>query len=222
MLCKLDISAEEIAQRISRLQRLHRLSRLTKKEFAQVLGKSKRMYFYWESGQTALSERNVSSIVNSLKKIGIISSKKWLLFGEGNEPILGDDKLLGLPDQPDQKDDIFEQFNLDFSLSSILAFYRKIYPDYISCLIDDYRYAPRIAPTTLLVAVAVPQEKFKEDWAHGYLYHLNERQIIPIDIKKQNDQLYGVPFAQAPYTTERFLISADQKLYPVINIRPVY
>ena len=141
------------------------------------------------------------------------------MFGEDNEPVCGDDKFLGLPDQ---KDDIFEQFNLDFSLSSILAFYRKIYPDYISCLIDDYRYAPRIAPTTLLVAVAVPQEKFKEDWAHGYLYHLNERQTIPIDIKKQQDQLCGVPFAQAPYTAEPFLIGANQKLYPVINIRPVY
>ena len=216
---KLDLSAQDISQRIVRLQKLHRLSRLTKKEFAQLLGKSDRMFYYWESGQTAISERNVSSIVSSLKKIGIICSEQWLLFGEGSDPILGDDKLLGLPDQ---KDDIFEQFNLDFSLSSILAFYRKIYPDYISCLIDDYRYAPRIAPTTLLVAVAVPQEKFKEDWAHGYLYHLNDRQIIPIDIKKQQDQLCGIPFAQAPYTAEPFLISADQKLYPVINIRPVY
>ncbi len=216
---KLDLSAQDISQRIVRLQKLHRLSRLTKKEFAQLLGKSDRMFYYWESGQTAISERNVSSIVSSLKKIGIICSEQWLLFGDDNEPVCGDDKLLGLPDQ---KDDIFEQFNLDFSLSSILAFYRKIYPDYISCLIDDYRYAPRIAPTTLLVAVVVPQEKFKESWAHGYLYHLNDRQIIPIDIRKQQDQLCGIPFAQAPYTAEPFLINADQKLYPVINIRPVY
>jgi hypothetical protein len=219
MLHKLDLSAEDIAQRIQRLQRLHRLSGLTKKEFTQLLGRSERIYYYWESGKTAILERSASSIICSLKKIGIIASKEWLLFGEGSDPILGNDKLLGLPDQ---KDDIFEQFNLDFSLSSILAFYRKIYPDYISCLIDDYRYAPRIAPTTLLVAVGVPQEKFKEDWAHGYLYHLNDRQIIPIDIKKQRDQLCGIPFAQAPYTAEPFLINADQKLYPVINIRPVY
>ena len=65
---KLDLSAQDISQRIVRLQKLHRLSRLTKKEFAQLLGKSDRMFYYWESGQTAISERNVSSIVSSLKK----------------------------------------------------------------------------------------------------------------------------------------------------------
>ena len=216
---KLDIPAEEITQRIHRLHKLHRLSGLSKKEFAQLLGKSVRMVYFWETGKTPISERNASSIINALKKIGILCSEEWLLFGKNDEPLHSDDKLLGLSDQ---KDDIFQHFNLDFSLSGLLSFYRRIYPDYISCLIEDYRYAPRIIPTTLLVAVALPQEKFKENWSHGYLYHLNERQIIPIDIQRQQDQLCGIPFAQAPYSADPFMIHSEKKLYPVINIRPVY
>lgn len=216
---KLNISAEELSQRIHRLHELYTFSGLTKKEFAQLIGKSTRILHFWESGKTPISQRNASSIANSLEKIGILCSEEWLLFGKGKGPLSNNSNF---SETSDYQDDIFENFNLDFSVSALLSFYKRFYPDYLTYLVDDFRYTPRITPTTFLIAVALPQNKFKKDWTHGYLYHLDEKQVIPIDIQKQHDQLWGTPFAQAPYTAKPFLIEPDQKLYPIINIRPIY
>lgn len=217
---RLTISAAELTQRIQRLQKLYQLSGLTKKEFAQLIGKSSRILHFWESGKTPISERNASSLVKALEKIGIVCSESWLLFGKGQHPLFD---RRPFSENLHHQEDIFENFNLDFSLSSLISFYKRFYPELLSCLIEDYRYAPRIIPTTLLIAVEIPQSKFKKDWMHGYLYHLHEKQIIPIDIHQQNQQeLWGTPFAQKPYTADPFLITSHQKLYPIINIRPIY
>ncbi len=217
---KLNISATDLSQRILRLQEVHDLSGLTKKEFAQLIGKSSRILHFWETGKTPISERNASSIVKALEKIGILCSEEWLLFGKGQNPL---SNRRNFTENLDHSHDIFEKFNLDFSVSSLISFYKRFYPEFLSCLIEDYRYAPRIIPTTLLIAVEIPQTKFKNDWIHGYLYHLNDKQIIPIDIHKKNvTELWGTPFSQIPYTADPFLIASDQKLYPIINIRPIY
>ena len=219
---KLDISPEEVTARIQRLSRLSRMTELSKKEFAQLIGKSSRILHFWETGKTPISHRNATSIVNALQRLGILCSEQWLLFGTGNDPVDSGRKSRDPFKQPEQQEELFQQFNLDFSLSGLLSFYKKIYPEHLSYQVDDYRFAPRIIPNTVLIAVGVPQEKFKENWIHGYLYNLDEKYILPIDIQRRDDTLWGVPFAQVPYTANPFLLDSDCLLFPIINVRPVY
>jgi hypothetical protein len=223
---KLAVTPEELSARIQRYKRLYRMTELNKKEFAQLLGKSLRIVHFWETGKTPISHINASSIVNALQKFGILCSEEWLLFGLGDDPLYNDKKLLEsflYPGQySSQQDERIQQFNLDFSLSGLLAFYKKIYPEHLSCLVDDYRFAPRIIPTTLLIAIGVPEQKFNEKWIHGYLYTLDAKQIIPIDIKRQEDSLWGFPFPQVTYNAIPFPLDQDRLLFPIINVRPVY
>lgn len=210
---KFNISEEGNAQCIERLHALYKLARLKKKDFAQLLGLSSRTLNLWESGKLPISRKNASLIAVALEKIGIVCSEEWLLFGKGREP---------LAKQPTSPENMALDSDIKFSTGSLISFFERRYPDLLSCVIEDYRYEPRVLPTTLLIAAGIPQHQFRKDWNYGYLYHLNKKHVVPVDIQLENNKLWGIPFAQMNYSADPFLVTPEEKIYPIINIRPIF
>jgi hypothetical protein len=209
--------ASNIQDRASRFKNLIQMTKLSPKQFAQLMGKTPRLIYMWQAGTASIPSKSVPFIVAALEKIGICCSVEWLLYGEGNAP----GKTLSNLYNAGQ-DNIFEQFNLDFSISSLLNMYKKIYPDFRFLLIEDHRFSPRIEPKCLLIAVPVPSEKLRSNWPWGYLHSLEDFQIIPIDIKKVENKLLASPFEQKTYVAKKFTIDDPDKIYPIVNIRPIY
>jgi len=208
---KLNISEEENTQRIERLHALREMSGLKKKDFVKLLGRTYRVLNLWETGRIPLSKNSISLIIKSLEKVGVFCSEEWFLFGRGRAPVSGQHASLDNIDT-----------DATYSTSSLISFYERFYPDVLHCLIEDYRYDPRIMPTTLLIGAGTSQDQFNKDWGYGYLYHLNKKQVIPIDIQLREDKLWGIPFAQMNYSADPFLIAPEERIYPIINIRPLF
>lgn len=208
---KLNISEEENAQRIERLHVLREMSGLKKKDFVKLLGRTYRVLNLWETGKIPLSKGSISLILKSLEKVGVFCSEEWFWFGRGRAPVSGQHASLDNIDA-----------DAKYSTSSLISFYERFYPDILHCVIEDYRYDPRIMPTTLLIGAGTSQDQFNKDWGHGYLYHRNKKQVIPIDIQQREDKLWGIPFAQMDYSADPFLITPEERIYPIINIRPLF
>ncbi len=210
---KFNIPKEGNAQIFDRLHTIYKLARLKKKDFAQLLGLSARTLNLWESGKFPLSRKNASLIAAALEKIGIVCSEEWLLSGKGREP---------LSKQLNSTENLTIDSDVNYSTIALISFFERFYPDILSCVIEDYRYDPRVMPTTLLIGAGTSQDKFNKDWGYGYLYHFNKKQVIPIDIQQREEKLWGIPFAQMNYSADPFLITPEERIYPIINIRPLF
>lgn len=193
------------------------MTTLSKIEFAQLVGKTPRMVYMWQAGTSPIPAKSIPIIVSALENIGICCSADWLLYGEGVAPLKNHVNLYN-----SGQDNIFEQFNLDFSISSIFNIYKKIYPEPRFLLIEDQRFSPRIEPKCLLIAVPVSIEKLRNNWQWGYLHCLEDFQILPIDVKEINNELIASPFEQKTYVAKTFTLNNQEKIYPIINIRPIY
>lgn len=214
---KLKRSNLEVEGQAERLRMLIRLSGLQKKDFSQLIGKTTRTVNMWENGKIPISGRNMASIAAAFERIGFKCSEEWLKNGSGCPPSMD-----GFSLELTEKDNIFEHFNLDFSISSIILFYKKIYPDMLSFVVRDNSYFPRLRPSTLLIGVSVPQDKLRDDWEFGYLYSETNLNTIPADLIKKDNELWLKPFEIKGYTSQPVKVSENQRLYPVINVRPIY
>lgn len=214
-----DIPKEKVIERSQRFISLFNLSGLTRKEFAQVIGRSTRSINLWKTGDIPIFDRNACGIVEGLKNIGVFATVEWLLENEGEPPV---NTRNSSPNGYDLN--IFKEFNLDFSLASVLSLYQKIYPSLLSLYIQDDRYSPSIPHKCLLIATPIKQEKFQEDWPYGYLYEVDEHHIIPVNLQKNltSNQLIVKPYKQKIYSADEFFLDSTESIFPVILLRPIY
>jgi transcriptional regulator with XRE-family HTH domain len=209
------MSQDNLESKSKRLAYLIKISGLTQKDFAGRIGKTHRILSMWLSEKVQLSQSNINLIRNHFEEMGIGCDKEWFETGMGEKPTVSEKFNRA-------KTNYFEHFNIDYSLRSVLIFYQRIYENLIYLTVQDRVYAPRIIPTTLLIASSVPQESYTETWPYGYLHKLNEEQIIPVDIIKRGKTLIALPFEQKGYTQNEIEISSKERLFPIVNIRPLY
>ena len=205
-----------------RLGRIARLSGLAKQDFANLLGKSSRIISLWEKGEVPLSLKNAKHIVEAVRQIGIISSVEWLLTGQGLLPYYSDSPPPVISTEKNLKEfPEFAAFGLDFSIAGLINFYRQVYPNCLYLMIENDRFQDFRAKT-LLIAASIPQAKYQPDWPYGYLYSITSSNIIPGTISQTEQGLIFAPTPQRGYQSTPILLTQEERIHPIITIRPTY
>lgn len=207
--------SSKLETKAQRLSYLLKISSLSQDEFAAHIGKTSRTLRMWISEKVPFPSKSAEFVVNCLKACGISCTKEWLENGEGELPILH--KI-----NSQNQESLFEHFNFDYSLQTLLVFHKRIYPNLRYLIVHDSGYAPRLTPQTLLISSAIPQEDFKEDWPHGYLLSIDNDQVMPVDIVRKESTLVATPFSHKGYVSKEYTLSKEERIYPIIVSRPIY
>ena len=195
-----------------RLEYLINLAGLSRGEFASNIGKHRRTIHSWLTGEVVIRKNLTNFILNFFESRGISCSKEWLEEGIGDMPVKSE------IDAPI----LFDHFNLDYTVQMTLVLYKKSYPHLLHLFVNDAIYVPRLTPQTLLISNPIAQEKFKEEWPHGYLLKNENDQIMPVDIVKKEKYLIATPFLQEGYVPKEYVLSEDERICPIIVNRPIY
>jgi hypothetical protein len=115
----------------------------------------------------------------------------------------------------------FASYGLDFSIAGLVNFYRQIYPGCLYLMIENDRFQD-FKFKTVLIGVSIPQDQYQPEWPYGYLYSITSSNIVPGSITQTEQGLIFTPTPQHGYQSTPISLKKDERLHPIITLRPIY